>query len=141
MSRRQDGPLYSTDWLLTYADCDPAGIIYYAAAFELMERVYMAFAVEHGMTPGQLAANGDAGPVVRSATGEFFDRMAVLDRIRCELYCDGVGRSSIDWRCTFTRLAGPATEAAFEGHLRQVYVGADGRPVSVPARVRELVGA
>jgi acyl-CoA thioesterase FadM len=128
------------EWLLTYADCDPAGIIYYANAFELIERLYMAFALENGITPTQLAAAGEAVPVGRSASGEFFERMAVLDRIRCDLYCDSVGRSSLDFRCTFTRLAGGGTGLAFEGHLRQVYVGDDGRPARVPDRIRAIVG-
>jgi acyl-CoA thioesterase FadM len=140
VSAAEGGALFSMPWLLTYADCDPAGIIYYASAFEIIERVYMAYAVENHVTPDELRAAGVPTPVARSASGDFFEPMAVLDRIRCDLYCDGVGRSSIDWRCAFTRLAGPGEHPAFEGHLRQVYL-AGGRPAPVPEMVRKLVGA
>jgi acyl-CoA thioesterase FadM len=135
------------DWLLTYADCDPAGIIYYASAFALMERVYMRWALAHGVAPDQLRAKGLALPVARSASGDYYGRLYVLDRLECRLYCDSVGRSSVDWRTTATVVepfdagapAGP--DPAFEGHLRQVYVGPDGRPVPVPDEIRRLVGA
>jgi acyl-CoA thioesterase FadM len=133
------------EWLLTYADCDPAGIIYYASAFPIMERAFMAWALDNGVAPDQLRALGEPLPVARSASADYFIPMKVLDRIRCDLYCDSIGRSSIDWRTTFTPLAsleGPSPADApivFEGHLRQVYVGGDGRSTSVPDVVRKLI--
>lgn len=132
------GALAAMDWLLTYADCDPAGLIYYANAFVLMERLYMRWARDHGVTPDELRRRGSAVPVARSATGDFLAPLRPLDEVRARLHCDGVGRSSMDWRCTLT--APGAASPAFVGHLRQVYVGVSGRAVPVPPEIVALVG-
>lgn len=127
------------EWLLTYADCDPAGIMYYATPFVLMERVVTGWAAARGIDPESLRRSALPIPVVRATSGDYFSVLSVLDRVRCTCAVTNLGTSSLTWSGELRRL-GPdgsaAPEASFTGRLVQVYVGTDGRPVPIPPRVR-----
>ncbi len=41
------------DFRLAYSECDPAGIVYYAAYYPWFERIYNEWALENGFPPAK----------------------------------------------------------------------------------------
>ena len=124
-------PLFTLDFRLTLADCDPIGIVYFGAYYPWMERTYAEWTL-HARVPGhrnreQLGMH----TVIRSSGCEYLVAGTLYDALRCELRCEKLGRTSYRVGFDFVRPADNARLA--HGFMHFVCVGPNERPVAVPA--------
>lgn len=133
-------PLYCLDLRLTFADCDPIGIVYFAAYYPWMERTYAEWTIHAGV-PGDRNEQQFDGvhTVIRASGCDYFAAGKLYDPLRCELRCEHRGRTSFRLGFDFvhrddgTRLA--------HGFMHFVCVGPDDRPVAIPRELAAALGA
>lgn len=79
---------------LGYADTDPAGILYYAAWFPMMERLTSEFFLLQGLRQDTLAERFGWWTVSRATECEYLAAARLHDQVRIELRIGRIGRSS-----------------------------------------------
>lgn len=119
---------------LSYADCDPAGIIYYAAWFVAMERTLTEWFFGHGIRFDTIKEELGCAPVTRSTWCEYLVAASVYDSVDIELRVSHIGRSSYTLGFAMTRQSDGARLA--QSGITCVLVGQDGRPTAIPAPFR-----
>ncbi len=125
---------------LSYADCDPAQIVYYAAYFEWFERTSSEWWVAQGYRIDELPQRLGVVLVSRSAGCEYLAPTRVLDRLACRMYFGRVGRTSATFAFDVDRLDDGVRVA--EGFNTLVTVdAAGGRPTPIPPVLRALMGS
>lgn len=129
-------PLHSVSFRLTYADCDPAGIVYYANYYRWMEHVHTEWWFLRGLRFDALAERYGVTMVTRAANAEFEYPLRLFDVVECSMYSDHLGHASFTQRFDFHTGAGVRTCRAA---MSLVCVDADGRPARVPDPMRELL--
>jgi len=123
---------------LTYADCDPAGIVYYAAWFVAMERVLTEWFLRVGFRFDRMADELGGAVVTRSTWCEYLAPARVYDEIAVRMTVAKVGTTSYTLSFEMVR-AGDAVVVARSG-LVGVFV-AGGRAAPLPPALRDaLVG-
>jgi acyl-CoA thioester hydrolase len=116
--------LHSTTWRLGYADTDPAGILYYAAWFPLMERTQSEWFFDNGMRQDTLADRHGYWMVTRHTECDYLVAVGLYDRS----FSFGFGMT----RLTDDR---PVARAA----ITLVTVDAAGDSVPIPPPLRDVL--
>lgn len=123
---------------LSYADCDPAQIIYFAAWFPWMERLQSAWMLRHGLRQDELMERFGFGVVTRAAECEYLERCGLFDEVKIDLGVERVGRTSVTWAFRMTRADGAQVATAT---MTLVSIGGDGHPIPVPPPLLTAVAA
>ncbi|WP_193597061.1 acyl-CoA thioesterase [Microbacterium sp. YJN-G] len=90
-----DAPVLHTHTVrLGYADTDPAGILYYAAWFPMMERLTSEFFLLQGLRQDTLSERFGWWMVSRATECEYLAAARLHDQVRIELRIGRIGRSS-----------------------------------------------
>lgn len=133
----KNATLHELGFRLMYGECDPAGIVYYAAYHPWMERSYNEWAYERGVRTDRMFDTWGATTVSRHA-GVTYERPALLfDPITCAMHLDRLGSTSFTTRFDFTHAEDGGTLAV--GTMTLVFVDGDRRPTPVPEPMRKLL--
>ena len=132
-----DVPRHARDLRLSWGECDPAGIVYYATYLQWAERAHSEWWLLEGVHLAELAERLGAAFVVRHVECDYLHPPRVLDELRCSLHVDAVGSSSFTTRFDFTDLDSGRALA----ELRQtcVFVDGDGRSTPIPDLARKIL--
>lgn len=122
---------------LGYADCDPAGIVYFAVYLPHAERLHSEWWFEQGLGLDRHAEELGASVVTRHLEVDYTAAPRLHDEIDAELRLDSIGDRSFRLACTFRS----AVDSRLFATLRLVmaFVGPDGRAAAVPQRSRQLL--
>lgn len=134
-----DSILHSITSRISYNDCDPAGIIYYASWLPLMEKVHTEWWFLRGYRFDQLLQRYGSVPVSRHVECDYLAMVKVLDQVRCEMRLVGIGHSSYQIGFQFVKL-GDETLVA-RARLTLVATGHDGSKVALPVQLRDELAA
>jgi acyl-CoA thioester hydrolase len=137
--------LHEIPFRLSYGDCDPAGIVYFAAYYPWFERTYNEWAFLRGHAPGKMVELWGATHVTVASDC----RYRIPGRLHVPLVCRmrllRIGKTSvafhfaIDHEETGQRMA--------DGHMHFVFVKGDldadepPRPTPVPQQLRDELAA
>jgi acyl-CoA thioester hydrolase len=121
---------------LSYGDCDPAGIIYYAAWLPMMERVLSEWFVESGHRLDTMAESLGATPVTRAISCDYLAAAGVHDLVDVAMHVEHVGHSS--YRLGFEITRTDDDEVVARAAISCVTVR-EGRPVGLPPALRGLL--
>lgn len=124
---------------LTYADCDPAGIVYYATWFPWFERLLTQWMHSQGLRPDELMARYGFATITRHAECEYLHPAALFDTIRITMVAATIRRTSIQWEFTIVRTTDQVKVG--RGQIALVTIDADGRATPVPAQMRAAIEA
>lgn len=126
--------IHHLDMRLTYADCDPAQILYFATWFPWMERVPTEWMFLNDLRQDTLQERFGFRTVTRSADCEYLVPAVLFDQIRISLAVTAIGRSSFSWGLRMVRVADGALVA--RGRISLVTLDNEGVPVTIPAPLR-----
>lgn len=98
-----DEPLHRVTFRLSYGDCDPAGIVYYANYQRWMERTHTEWWYLRGLRFDDLPSRLGVAVVTRAASAEYERTTTLFDLVESRLYADRLGRTSFTMRCDFFR--------------------------------------
>lgn len=129
------GVLHRLQYRLSYGDCDPAGIVYYAAYYPWQERVYSEWTFVNGIASDRMLELWGASTVSRASGCEYLVQGKLFDLLHCEMHLADIGRTSYTLR--FEQVRQPDGVVMAAGHMTLVFLGADGRPVPVPEPMKE----
>lgn len=127
-------PVHTTMLRLSFADCDPAGIIYYGSWFVAMERALSEWFFGHGVRFDTMMADFGAAAVTRATWCEYLAPTFVYDPVRLELYITDIGRSSYALGFVMTRTTDGVRVA--QSGITCVCVDRAGLPVPLPVAFR-----
>lgn len=122
---------------LSYADCDPAGIVYYAAWFLVMERILSEWFFDHGFRFDTMAEQVGGAPVTRSTWCEYLAPATVYDLVSVEMRIAEVGRSSYRLGFEMTRTEDDVVVA--RSGIACVFLDGSGAPAPLPAGFRAVL--
>jgi acyl-CoA thioester hydrolase len=122
---------------LTYADCDPAGIIYYASWFVAMERQLTEWFDAQGLRFNRTGHELGGAPVTRSTWCDYLAPAYVYDLVRVEMRVNRIGRSSYELGFTMIRENDETTLA--RAAIGCVFVGSDAHPAPLPEAFRRVL--
>lgn len=122
---------------LAYADCDPAGIIYYASWFVAMERQLTEWFDAQGVRFDRLREQLGGAPVTRATWCDYLAPAYVYDLVRVEMRVNRIGRSSYELGFAMIRAKDEVTVA--RAAIACVFVGADARPAPLPEPFRRVL--
>jgi YbgC/YbaW family acyl-CoA thioester hydrolase len=131
--------LHSMEFRLSYGDCDPAGIVYFAAYYPWMERVYNEWTYLGGHPPSAMTELWGATHISRASGCEYFVPASLFDPITCEMRVARVGTTSFTMAFDFMRR--PDRTRLAQGHMVLVFVDADTRPSAVPDEFEAVLRA
>lgn len=141
-SLEPNGPvLQSIKLRLSYADCDPAGIVYYAAYYPWFERVYNEWTVVNDIRPDRMRDLWGATHITRASDCEYLIPGRLFDQFTCEMRLGHLGNTSFSMRFEMINCADGKTYAI--GRMVFVFVDDDfpPRPVAVPDGFKEELRA
>jgi acyl-CoA thioester hydrolase len=123
--------------VITYADTDAAGIIYFAAWFPWMERLHTEWLAGHGVRFTDLAEHGGASVVTRATSCEYLAVVRPYDEVEIAMSVGHLSRRSyrMDYQMTRAGTAAPVARAS----LTLVGVDADGVAAPLPAPIADLL--
>lgn len=119
---------------LSYADCDPAGIVYYGSWFHFMERALSEWFLGQGFRFDTMVETVGGAPVTRSTWCDYLAPARVYDLLRIEMRVEGVGDSSYRVSFEMTR-EGDDVVVARSG-IGCVFLDVAGAPAPLPASFR-----
>ncbi|MBN6191960.1 acyl-CoA thioesterase [Aneurinibacillus sp. BA2021] len=135
MSAEPERPvLHSHTTRLSYADTDPAGILYYAAWFPKMEALQSEFLYLQGLRQDTLVERFGWWTVSRATTCEYLAAARLFDEVRIDLRLGRIGASSFRFAFRMTRLDDDVPVARAENTV--VTVSPAQEPVRIPADLR-----
>lgn len=127
--------LHFNEFRLSYGECDPAGIVYYAAYYPWMERTHNEWTYVSGIRSDRMRERWGTSTVSR-ASACLYERTAYLfDSMRCDMRLGDLGTTSFTMRFDFRRLDDDVVTCI--GKLTLVFVDDEGRPTAVPEPMRE----
>jgi acyl-CoA thioester hydrolase len=118
------------DFRLSYGDCDPAGIVYYAAYFPWFERTYNEWNVTGNHTPDRMPELWGATHISRAAGCEYFVPGMLFDPLRCEMRLGRIGTTS--FTTVYDVVHRDREELIAQGHIVFVFTDGDRQPTAVP---------
>lgn len=121
---------------LTYADCDPSEILYFATWFPAMERVQAEWYYLSGFRQDKLLAERGFSTITRATEAEYLVPTGLFDEIEISLYLGRLGRTSVRSELRMKRLGDGAVVA--RGSITLVTLDPDGHPTPVPEELRAL---
>ena len=122
---------------LSYADCDPAGIIYFAAYYPWMERLYNEWTFKGGFPPNRMSELWGASHISRASGCEYFVPTRLFDELTCELRLGDIGNTSLTMACDFVRTEDGMSVA--QAYMVFVFIDDDLRPISVPEGMKKVL--
>lgn len=123
--------LQDLSFRLGYADCDPAGIVYFGAYHPWMERTYLEWSFIHDLRTDVLAAERGLLLASRASTMSYEKSPTVYDPVRNEMRLAAIGNTSFTLRHDFVE-PGSGRRWAL-GLMTMVAMSTDDRrPVPVP---------
>lgn len=124
---------------LTYADCDPAQLVYFAAYYPWFERTSTEWWLAQGLRIDELPERHGVALVSRASGCEYLAPARVCDRLACRLRFGRIGRTSATFAFDVDRVDDGVRVAT--GFNTLVWVDpAGGGPVAIPPALRELMG-
>ncbi|WP_226531135.1 acyl-CoA thioesterase [Microbacterium paraoxydans] len=126
--------LHSHTVRLSYADTDPAGILYYAAWFPKMEGLQSEFLFLQDLRQDTLVERFGWWTVSRATTCEYLAAARLFDEIRIDLRMGRIGRSSFRFAFEMTRLDDAVPVARAENTI--VTVSPTQESVPIPGGLR-----
>lgn len=138
-SRAGGPPLHSNVFRLSYADTDPAGILYYAAWFPRMEAVQSEFMFLQGLRQDTLSERFGWWTVSRATECEYLAAARLFDEIRIELRLGRIGTSSFRFEHEMWRIDDGVLVA--RSSTTVVTVDPDQSVVRIPEGLRERLEA
>jgi len=129
--------LLSRSYRLTYADCDPAGIVFFASYYPFMERTYAEWLLQIDVRADQMPEVLGITTVSRASGCEYFSPGLLYDAFRVDMSCTGIGNSSFTFSYDFVR---EDEVLLSRGYMAMVCLDPTSRrPVPIPARWQELI--
>lgn len=122
---------------LSYADTDPAGILYYAAWFPRMEALLTEWLFLQDLRQDTLLARFGWWTVSRATHCDYLAAARLFDEITIELRLGEMGTSSVRFDFDMRRRADETLVATASTWL--VTVSADQRPVRIPEILRQCL--
>lgn len=129
--------LHSTEFRLSWGECDPAGIVYYATYLEWAERVHGEWWYLAGRPIRPPSSEGGPAFVVRHVSCDYLSAPEPMTRIGCSMSLQRIGSTSFTMSFRFVRVE-DGTDLA-ELWLTAVFVDGSLEPTSVPSDVRALL--
>jgi acyl-CoA thioester hydrolase len=132
-------PLLSRRIMITYADTDAAGIIYFAAWFPWMERLHTEWLAARGVRFTDLAERcGGAYVVTRATSCEYLAVVRPYDEVDIAMAVGRLGRRSYRMDYLMTRAGNSVPVARASLTLAGI---ADGAAAPLPALIADLLTA
>lgn len=122
--------LQELSFRLTYGDCDPAGIVYFAAYFPWMERANTEWHVAVGAPVNSMLGRWGATEITRHAACDYLLPAQLHDRLTVSVCLVRLGRTSFELAFPFRRESDGATTAV--GSMVTVMIDEERRPVPIP---------
>lgn len=122
--------LHSLDFRLSYGECDPAGIVYYAAYYPWFERVVNEWTFLNGFPPDRQRAMWGASYVSRASGCEYLIPGRVFDPFTCTMRLGAVGNTSFTMRYQVAHRENGKTYAT--GFMTFVFIDDEFPPHPVP---------
>ena len=140
MEYSTDGPvLFAMDFRLTYGDCDPAGIVYYAAYYRWFEAVMTEWTVTGGFTADRQRDLWGATHVSVASGARYRIPGRLFEPFTVQMRLGHVGTTSVSMQFAVVHRENGATYA--NGHMSFVYIDEDfpPRPVPVPDGLKQVL--
>ena len=137
--RRSSPPLRSHTLRLSYADTDPAGILYYAAWFPKMEGLQSEFLFLNDLRQDTLLERFGWWTVSRATQCEYLAAAGLFDEVRIELRLGEIGTSSFTFVFDMVRVHDEVLVARASNTV--VTVSPDQSAIRIPALLRERLEA
>lgn len=135
-----DGTMATTRFRLSWGECDPAGIVYFAAYFPWMERLHSGWWFDRGLRFDRMLDLIGAHPVTRSTQCGFLAPARVLDPLVMTMRLDGLGTTSFSVAFEVVDELDPAAPVRVaESRIDLVFVDGTSRPVPVPPTARRAL--
>lgn len=131
--------IHSLELRLSYGDCDPAGIVYFAAYYQWMERVYSEWTYLGDFPASAMREMWGSTHISRASGCEYFVPAVLFDPITCEMRVGRVGETSVTMTYDFIRRT-DGTRLA-QGHMVMVFIDDDTRPCPVPDGFKSVLRA
>lgn len=126
--------LHSHTVRLSYADTDPAGILYYAAWFPKMEALQSEFLFLQGLRQDTLIERFGWWTVSRATECEYLAAARLFDEVRIDLRMGRIGTSSFRFEFRMTRIHDDVVVARAANTIVTVSPAQD--PVRIPEDLR-----
>ena len=130
------GYLQSLDFRLTYSDCDPAGLVYFAAYYPWIERAVTEWWIGAGVDFGSMLERFGAFLVARSTSCEYLAAARPFDLVSARLRLGAIGRTSLTFAIDIVRRTDSVLVA--RGSYTLVSVDSSQRTIPVPDSIRRL---
>lgn len=125
----------SLELRLTYAECDPSGVVYYGSWFPWMERALSGWMVDHDFPSHRLVPLYGFSTVTRHAECSYLYPAELFDWVRVTMISATLGHRSIRWGFEFVRINDSKRVA--EGVLTVVTIDSEGVSTPLPDVFRE----
>jgi len=136
--RNPDGGYMQTlDFRLTYSDCDPVGLVYFAAYYPWIERAVTEWWIGAGVDFGSMVERFGAFLVARSTSCEYLAAARPFDLLSARLRLGAIGRTSLTFAIDIVRRTDDVMVA--RGSYTLVSVDSGQRPIPLPDSIRRLV--
>lgn len=132
---RPSPPLHQHTQRLSYADTDPAGIVYYATWFPRMEALQTEWFFLCGLRQDTLLERFGWWTVSRAAQCEYLQAARLFDEITIELRVGKIGTSSVRFDFEMWRRADDTLVAKASNWV--VTVSPDQQSIPIPEILRE----
>jgi acyl-CoA thioester hydrolase len=126
--------LHAVDFRLSYADCDPAGIVYFAAYYRWLERTYSEWTWMMGLGVDRMRPLWGAWTVSKDSGCTYHVPGVLFDHLWCVMRCGRIGTTSSTMAFDIIRSRDEVLVA--EGRITLVFLDDSGRPVPVPEAMR-----
>ena len=130
-------PLHQHTQRLSYADTDPAGILYYAAWFPRMEALQTEWLYLSGLRQDTLLERFGWWTVSRATHCDYLSAARLFEEMTIELRVGEIGTSSVRFDFEMWRYADETLVATASNWL--VTVSPDQRPIRIPEVLRECL--
>lgn len=131
--------LHALEFRLSWGECDPAGIIYYATYLEWAERVHSEWWHLAGFSLAKLGDRLGSTFVTRHVSCDYLRAPQTMDVLRCSMRLGRLGSSSFAMAFAFTDVATDDLLASLE--MTCVFVTGDLVATPVPGPARALLSA
>jgi acyl-CoA thioester hydrolase len=129
--------LQSMNFRLAYADCDPAGIVYYASYYPWFERTYSEWKISDASAAADETGAWGARHISRASACEYLVVGKLFDPLRCEMRFGGMGKTS--FTMVFDVVHREREELIARGHMVLVFIDDDRRPTPIPERFQDAL--
>jgi acyl-CoA thioester hydrolase len=123
---------------LSYADCDPAQVVYLAAYYPWFERTSTEWWLSQGIRIDELPATHGVALVSRASGCEYLARTRVLDLLDCRMRVSRIGRSSATFAFEVVRVDDSVTVAKGFNTLVTLTPEA-GAVIPIPPALRQIL--